>query len=280
MNQLTLFDSDSSPANFDNVRRVWKDGQWRFSVVDAIAALTGRDFQAARKYWKNLKLDLKKQGADELVTNPDQLKMTAEDGKQRLTDVATVEQLLRIVQSVPSPQAEPFKVWLAKVGAERIEEQHDPEAGVNRALDRVEGHYQRLGRSQEWVGSRLSGIVDRRAFTDALAHALYEVDSSVFGRATGKVYKGVFHRTANELRADLDIAPDKNIRDYLSRPALNALAFAESLCAEKLNQSGGLAVQDALFIVEIVAGQVGVAVDELQKRLGFDIVTGRALLTA
>ena len=118
------------------IRAKWNDEQekWYFSVVDIVAVLTDNDYQSGRKYWKTLKMRLNKEGS-ELVTNCYQLKMEAYDGKLRDTDVMTTEQVLRLIQSIPSKRAEPFKLWLAQVGKERIDEAYDPEIAINRALD-------------------------------------------------------------------------------------------------------------------------------------------------
>ena len=119
------------------VRTVWDDeaGKWYVSIVDVVGVLTEQpDYQLARNYWKVLKHRLLKEG-NQTVTNCNQLKMIAPDGKMRLTDVADTEQLLRLIQSIPSPKAEPFKMWLAKVGRERIDEMEDPEITINRALE-------------------------------------------------------------------------------------------------------------------------------------------------
>ena len=138
-----------------HIRRIYdeKTETWFFSVVDIIQVLTDQpDFQTARKYWNKLKERLKKEGS-ELVTNCHQLKLTAEDGKKRLTDVASAETLLRLVQSVPSPKAEPIKLWLAKVGYERIQEMADPEIALNRSRELWQQH----GRSQKWIEQRMLG---------------------------------------------------------------------------------------------------------------------------
>ena len=147
-----------------NIRRLYdeKTETWYFSVVDIIQALTQQaDFQTARKYWNKLKERLSKEGS-EVVTNCHQLKMAAEDGKQRLTDVATPQTLLRLIQSVPSPKAEPIKLWLAKVGYERMQEIADPERALNRARDTWMQH----GRSQKWVQQRMMGQETRNKLTD------------------------------------------------------------------------------------------------------------------
>ena len=146
-----------------NIRTLWDEDQeqWYFSVVDVIAVLTDSDYQHARNYWKVLKNRLKSEG-NETVTNCNQLKMVAPDGKMRETDVATAEQLLRLVQSIPSKKAEPFKLWLARVGSERLDEIADPELAINRALET----YARKGYSLDWINQRLKTIEVRKLMTD------------------------------------------------------------------------------------------------------------------
>ncbi len=157
---------DNKIQLFENkrIRTAWDEEkeEWYFSVVDVVAVLTDApDYNTGRKYWNKLKQRLKEEG-NELVTNCHQLKMTAADGKKRLTDVADTEQLLRIIQSIPSPKAEPFKMWLAQVGRERIEETIDPELIINRALET----YLKKGYSPEWVHQRLLAIRIRNELTD------------------------------------------------------------------------------------------------------------------
>ena len=147
------------------IRTAWDEEQeeWYFSIVDVIAVLTDQKTpRSASTYWAVLKKRLKDEGANELLTNCKQLKMTAADGKKRLTDVANTEQLLRIIQSIPSPKAEPFKAWLAMVGRERIEETIDPEQAIDRALET----YLKKGYSEEWVHQRLLTIRIRNELTD------------------------------------------------------------------------------------------------------------------
>lgn len=146
------------------VRSVWNENEekWYFSIVDIIAILTDQsDFQKARKYWNKLKERLKAEG-NETVTNSHQLKMVAEDGKMRLTDVADTEQLFRLIQTVPSPKAEPFKLWIAKVARERIDEIEDPEIGIDRLMET----YLKKGYSKEWINQRLKSIEVRKELTD------------------------------------------------------------------------------------------------------------------
>ena len=146
-----------------NVRVAWNDEQekWYFSVVDVVGILTDNDYQKSRNYWKWLKNKLKEEGS-ELVRNTNQLKMQANDGKMRDTDVMDTEQVLRLIQSIPSKKAEPFKLWLARVGKERIDETYDPEITINRALDT----YRKKGYSEEWINQRLKTIDIRNEFTD------------------------------------------------------------------------------------------------------------------
>jgi DNA-damage-inducible protein D len=156
----------TSPTMFEdhNIRRTFdeKTQTWFFSVVDIVAALTQqKDHQTARKYWNKLKQRLNEEGS-EVVTNCHQLKLIAEDGKMRETDCANTETIFRITQSIPSPKAEPFKLWLAKVGYERVQEIADPELSINRARENWGKH----GRSQEWIQRRMMGQETRNKLTD------------------------------------------------------------------------------------------------------------------
>ena len=145
------------------VRTMWDDTteKWYFSVVDVVAVLTDSDYQAARKYWKVLKGRLAKEG-NETVTNCYQLKLKAYDGKMRLTDVADTEQLFRIIQSIPSPKAEPFKQWMARVASQRIDQMQDPEQSIDQAII----DYKRLGYSDAWINQRIKSIEVRKELTD------------------------------------------------------------------------------------------------------------------
>lgn len=156
--QLQLFEDQP-------IRTAWDDEQeeWYFSVVDVVGVLTGQTTQrGASNYWAKLKQRLKAEGTDELLTNCQQLKLKAADGKRRLTDVCTTEQLLRIIQSIPSPKAEPLKLWLAQVGRERIDETLDPEL----IAERLVATYERKGYTREWINQRLQAISARKELTD------------------------------------------------------------------------------------------------------------------
>ena len=156
-NEIKIFDEKL-------VRTVWDDEQekWYFSVIDVVQALTDQpDFQRARNYWKVLKNRLLKEG-NETVTNCNRLKLLAEDGKMRETDVADSEQLFRLIQSIPSPKAEPFKLWLAQIASERLDELQDPELTIDRAMFQ----YKKLGYSDNWINQRLKSIEIRKELTD------------------------------------------------------------------------------------------------------------------
>lgn len=145
------------------VRTLWdsETEEWYFSVVDVVAVLTDSDYQSARNYWKVLKNRLKKEG-NESVTNCNQLKMLSSDGKYYKTDVATTQQLFRLIQSIPSPKAEPFKLWMAQVAKERLDQMQDPELSIEQAM----ADYKRLGYSDNWINQRLKSIEIRKELTD------------------------------------------------------------------------------------------------------------------
>ena len=153
-NEVKLFEQQKVRTRWDEEKQ-----RWFFSIIDVIEILTGTD--RGRKYWNDLKTKLKKEGS-ELSEKIGQLKMEASDGKMRMTDVADTEQLLRLIQSIPSPKAEPFKQWLAKTGYERIQEITDPEQSLERARE----NWQKLGRSEKWIQQRMTGQETRNKLTD------------------------------------------------------------------------------------------------------------------
>ena len=179
-------------------------------MVDIIAALIQQpDYQAARKYWKVLKGRLAKEGS-QLVTNCYQLKLPAEDGKMRLTDVADPENLLRLIQSVPSPKAEPIKLWLAKVGYERMQDMSDPA----RSLDRAREYWQQHGRSEKWIQQRMMGQETRNKLTD------YWKDHEIKGEDEYAILTNIIHQEWTELSVrkhkDIKGLKTQNLRDHMS----------------------------------------------------------------
>ena len=214
------------PAIFEEheIRRVYDEATeiWWFSVVDIVQVLTQQpDYQTARKYWNKLKERLNKEGS-QLVTNCYQLKMTADDGKQRLTDVATAETLLRLVQSVPSPKAEPIKLWLAKVGYERMQEMADPA----RSLDRARETWQKHGRSEKWIQQRMTGQETRNKPVLSLVEGLtdYWANHDIKEGEEYAILTNIIHQEW----AEVDVKAHKamkglktqNLRDHMSEAEL------------------------------------------------------------
>jgi len=213
------------PAIFEEheIRRVYDEATetWWFSVVDIVQVLTQQqDYQAARKYWNKLKERLDKEGS-QLVTNCHQLKMTAGDGKQRLTDVATAETLLRLVQSVPSPKAEPIKLWLAKVGYERMQELADPALSLERARETWQKH----GRSEKWIQQRMTGQETRNKLTDYWAnHEIKEGDEyAILTNIIHQEWAEVDVKAHKEMKG----LKTQNLRDHMSEAELIFTALAE-----------------------------------------------------
>jgi hypothetical protein len=213
------------PAIFEEheIRRVYDEETetWWFSVVDIVQVLTQQpDYQAARNYWKVLKNRLSKEGS-ESVTKCNRLKLPAADGKNYLTDVATAETLLRLVQSVPSPKAEPIKLWLAKVGYERMQEMADPA----RSLDRARETWQKHGRSEKWIQQRMTGQETRNKLTDYWAnHDIKEGEEyAILTNIIHQEWAGVdvkAHKTMKGLKS-------QNLRDHMSEAELIFTALAE-----------------------------------------------------
>ena len=215
----------SEPALFDNqpIRRVYdaKTDTWWFSVVDIVKVLTQQaDVRKASTYWKVLKNRLTKEGS-QVVTNCNQLKLRAEDGKDRLTDCATAETMLRIVQSVPSPKAEPIKVWLARVGYERMQELADPSLSIDRARET----WQKLGRSEKWIASRMTGQETRNKLTDYWAS--HDVKpGQEFAMLTNIIHQEWTGITIQQHK-DLKGLKSHNLRDHMSEAELIFTALAE-----------------------------------------------------
>ena len=203
------------------VRTVWDDEQekWYFSVVDVIGALT--DSNNPRKYWSVLKTRLKKEG-NETATNCSRLKMQAEDGKQRFTDVANVEQIFRIIQSVPSPKAEPFKLWMAQVASNRIDQLQDPELSINQAmLD-----YKRLGYSDNWINQRLKSIEVRKELTDEWKRNGMK-EGQQFATLTDIITKTWSGKTTKEYKRFKGLKKE-NLRDNMTNTELILNMLAET----------------------------------------------------
>ena len=260
------------PAFFEahEIRRVYDEDSetWWFSVVDIIQVLTQQaDYQAARNYWKVLKNRLTKEGS-ESVTNCNRLKLPAADGKNYLTDVATAETLLRLVQSVPSPKAEPIKRWLAKVGYERMQEMADPAL----SLDRARKTWQKHGRSGKWIQQRMTGQETRNKLTDYWAnHEIKKGEEfAILTNIIHQEWSGVSVK-AHKAKKGLH---DQNLRDHMSEAELIFSALAE-LSTRQIAET-----DDATGMAEnTMAATQGGAIAK-QARKGLEAKTGRPVVSA
>lgn len=213
---LTLFENKRIRHIYDKEKEVYY-----FSVVDIVAILIEKDYQSARKYWKVLKGRLLKEGFNELVTICYQLKLQADDGKMRKTDVADIKTVFRIIQSIPSKKAEPIKQWLAKVGQERVQEMADP----SKAIDRARETYQKLGRSEKWIQQRMTGQETRNKLTD------YWKDHEITEGEEYAILTNIIHQEWSGLSVkehkDLKGLKSQNLRDHMSEAELIFTALAE-----------------------------------------------------
>jgi len=207
------------------VRSVWDSEQekWYFSIIDVIEVLTETD--RPRKYWSDLKSKLKNEGS-ELSEKIGQLKLEAGDGKMRITDVADTEQLFRLIQSIPSPKAEPFKMWLAKVGRERIDEIEDPEIGIDRLMET----YLRKGYSKEWINQRLKSIEIRKELTDEWEDRGVKKGQE-FAILTDEITKAWSGLTTKQYKSHKDLKKE-NLRDHMTNLELVLNMLAEASTTE------------------------------------------------
>jgi len=256
---------------FENqpIRTAWDEEQeeWYFSVVDVVAVLTDQpDSRHAAKYWSVLKTRLKNEGS-ELTTNCSQLKMKAADGKRRLTDVATTEQLLRIIQSIPSKKAEPFKMWLAMVGRERIEEIIDPELTIERALDT----YAKKGYSPEWINQRMQTIRARKELTDAWdAHGVKK--GKEYGILTDEVTKAWSGMTTRQYKNHKGLKKE-NLRDNMSTLELALNMLAEATTTELTNAQNPRGLEENRAVAKQGGKVAGNARKEIESQTGRPVIT-------
>lgn len=250
----------------DKIRAIWDDEQekWYFSVVDVVAVLTNSP--NPQTYWRVLKKRLKDEG-NETVTNCNGLKMRAADGKMRLTDVADTEQLLRIIQSVPSPKAEPFKTWLAKVGAERLDQMQDPELSIQQAMI----DYKRLGYSDNWINQRLKSIEIRKDLTDQWK--THNVEEGVqYASLTDIIYQTWAGKTAKEYK-QLKGLKKESLRDNMTNEELVLTMLAE-LSATSITKAKNPQTLDENKTCAKEGGNVArVAREELEAKTGRQVVS-------
>ena len=248
------------------IRTAWDEEkeEWFFSVVDVIAVLTDQPNQrGASNYWAKLKQRLKEEGADQLLTNCQQLKLKSpKDGKRYLTDVADTEQLLRIIQSIPSPKAEPFKMWLAQVGRERIEETIDPELTIERALET----YQRKGYSREWINQRLQAIQVRKELTDEWdARGVQQgIEYAILTDEISRAWSGMTTRQYKRLKG----LKKENLRDNMTTLELVLNMLAEATTTQLSKQRQPSTFQENLQTAREGGEVAGSARKDIEARAG------------
>lgn len=253
------------------IRTAWDEEKeaWYFSVIDVVAVLTDQpDYQAARNYWKVTKKRLKDEG-NETVTSCNQLKMTASDGKKRLTDVADTEQLLRIIQSIPSPKAEPFKLWLAQVGRERIEETIDPELTIDRALET----YLKKGYPREWINQRLQAIQVRKELTDEWdARGVRKgMEYAILTDEISRAWSGLSTRQYKSLKG----LKKENLRDNMTTLELVLNMLAEATTTEISKQKAPSTFSENMAVAREAGEAAGIARKAVEERTGVPVVTAK-----
>ena len=254
------------------IRTAWDETneEWYFSIVDVIGVLTDQPTQrSASTYWAVLKKRLRSEGANELLTNCKQLKMTAADGKKRLTDVANTEQLLRIIQSVPSPKAEPFKTWLAMVGHERIEETIDPEQAIDRALET----YLKKGYSEEWVHQRLLAIRIRNELTDEWEKRGVQKGKE-YAILTDEITRAWSGMTTRQYKKYKGITKE-NLRDNMSDLELVLTMLAEATTTEISKTEMPATFQENQEIAQKGGSIAGNARKQIEDATGKPVVTSK-----
>lgn len=250
----------------DKIRAIWDDEQekWYFSVVDVVAVLTGS--VAATAYWRKLKQRLKAEG-NESVTNCHALKMSAADGKMRMADVADIEQLLRIIQSIPSPKAEPFKIWLAKVGVERLDQMQDPELSIQQAMM----DYKRLGYSDNWINQRLKSIEIRKDLTDQWK--LHNVEEGVqYATLTDIIYQRWAGLTAKEYKQHKGLKKE-NLRDNMTNEELVLNMLAELSTTSITKSKDPQSFEENMQCAADGGDVARVAREELEAKTGRKVVS-------
>lgn len=264
-NKIQLFEDK-------RIRTAWDEEkeEWYFSVVDVVAVLTDQpDARHASTYWAVLKKRLNNEGAGQLLTNCKQLKMTASDGRKRLTDVADTEQVLRIIQSIPSSKAEPFKLWLAQVGRERIEETIDPELTIERALET----YLKKGYTREWINQRLQAIQVRKELTDEWdARGVQKgVEYAILTDEISRAWSGMSTRQYKNLKG----LKKENLRDNMTTLELVLNMLAEATTTEISKQKSPETFSENLAVAREGGEAAGIARKAVEERTGVPVITSK-----
>ena len=252
---------------FENkaIRTAWDEEkeEWYFSIVDVVAVLT--DSPNPQTYWRVMKKRLKDEG-NETVTNCNALKMTAADGKKRLTDVATTEQLLRIIQSIPSPKAEPFKLWLAEVGRERIEETIDPEQAIDRALET----YLKKGYTREWINQRLQAIQVRKELTDEWQDRGVKkgVEYAILTDEITRAWSGMTTRQYKKLKG----LKKENLRDNMSTTEIILNMLAETSTKDISQAAKPETFEENIEVARRGGNVAGIAKQALEAETGKPVI--------
>ena len=259
LNSIQLFENKK-------VRTIWDEEQekWYVSIIDVIEILTETD--RARKYWSDLKLKLKKEGS-EMSEKIGQLKMQAPDGKMRLTDVADTEQLFRLIQSIPSPKAEPFKLWLAQIAAERLDEMQDPELTIDRALEQ----YLQLGYSENWINQRLKSIEIRKELTDEWKRRGLK-EGQQFATLTDIISKSWSGKTTKEYKI-LKGLKKENLRDNMTNTELILNMLAEASTKDISQAVNPETFEESKKVAKQGGNVAKVAMKELEAKTGKKVVT-------
>ena len=258
---------------FENqrIRTAWDEEkeEWYFSIVDVVAVLTDQpDQRHAAKYWSVLKTRLKKEGS-ELTTNCSQLKMRSADGKRYNTDVADTEQLLRIIQSIPSPKAEPFKLWLAQVGRDRIEETLDPELTIERALET----YLKKGYTREWINQRLQAIQVRKELTDEwdVRGVQKGVEYAILTDEISRAWSGMSTRQYKNLKG----LKKENLRDNMTTLELVLNMLAEATTTEISKQKAPATLSENIDVSRAGGKVAGDARKAIETQTGVPVITSK-----
>lgn len=255
------------------IRTAWDEEkeEWYFSIVDVVAVLTDQpDQRGASNYWAKLKQRLKEEGADQLLTNCQQLKMKSpKDGKRYNTDVADTEQLLRIVQSIPSPKAEPFRAWLAQVGRERIEETIDPELTIERALET----YLKKGYTREWINQRLQAIQVRKELTDEWdARGVQKgVEYAILTDEISRAWSGMSTRQYKNLKG----LKKENLRDNMTTLELVLNMLAEATTTEISKQKAPATLSENIDVTRAGGKVAGDARKAIETQTGVPVITSK-----
>ena len=266
-NDVKLFEQSKIRSIYDEEKEIWY-----FSVVDVVSVLLEKDYKTSRNYWNKLAERLRKEGADQSVTNCHQLKLEAADGKKYLTTVADAQTMLRIVQSIPSPKAEPIKQWLARVGYERMKETADPALSIDRARE----NWQKLGHSEKWIQQRMMGQETRNKLTDYWKEHEITKDEeyAILTNMIHQEWSGLSVKEHKKLKG----LKSQNLRDHMSEAELIFTALAElstRQVAEKMNATGMKENKKAALRGGNV---VRVAKEKYEEETGKSVITDESYL--